>query len=351
MTQQRDDAIRVIERARTPAELFGPAGGDSAVRSYRRLARLTHPDLVHDGSSAAAARAFARLTFLWSQHRRRGSPSTVTTRRRTYTLGPRFATGEIAGLYQVRSGHPETTALLKLPRDAAHNDLLAREATALTQLVRDGDARFRPYAPRLIETFRHRDAATGTTRQANVIELLDGFFSLAEVRAAYPAGLDPRDVAWMWRRLLVALGYAHRAGVIHGAVLPEHVLIHPGDHGLALVGWCCSVPGCYATTDPTGRVPAVVRRYADGDHYPPEVLARQRASTATDVYMATRCMTGLLGDRVPRLLEMFAKGCTLPAPGRRPADAWRLLGEFDELLERLYGPRRFRPLVMPAKAG
>lgn len=137
--------------------------------------------------------------------------------------------------------------------------MLAREATALAQLVQDGDARFQPYAPRLIETFRYRDAAAGTTRQANVIELLDGFFSLAEVRAVYRDGLDPRDVAWMWRRLLVALGYAHRAGVIHGAVVPDHVLIHPGDHGLALVDWCCSVPGCYATTDPTGRVPVVVR--------------------------------------------------------------------------------------------
>jgi hypothetical protein len=32
----------------------------------------------------------------------------------------------------------------------------------------------------------------------------------------------------------------------------------------------------------------------------------------------------------------------------RPQDAWRLLAEFDELLERLYGPRTFRPFAMPA---
>jgi hypothetical protein len=32
----------------------------------------------------------------------------------------------------------------------------------------------------------------------------------------------------------------------------------------------------------------------------------------------------------------------------RPQDAWHLLGELDELLDDLYGPRRFRPFAMPA---
>ncbi|WP_433478204.1 hypothetical protein ACQPZP_14905 [Spirillospora sp. CA-142024] len=149
----------------------------------------------------------------------------------------------------------------------------------------------------------------------------------------------------MWRRLLVALGFAHRAGVLHGAVLPDHVLIHPEKHGLVLVDWCYSVPGCYAHADPSGRVPAMVGRYAD--RYPPEVPGRRPASPATDIFMATRCMTDLMGDKAPKAMRSFARGCTLPAQNRRPADAWRLLAEFDELLERLYGPRRFRPFHLP----
>ena len=40
----------------------------------------------------------------------------------------------------------------------------------------------------------------------------------------------------MWRRLLVAVGAAHRAGVIHGAVLPEHVMIHPPEFDELLEG-------------------------------------------------------------------------------------------------------------------
>jgi len=61
---------------------------------------------------------------------------------------------------------------------------------------------------------RQDDTRSGIRRHINLIAGLPGFRSLAEVRSAFPAGIDPRDAAWMWRRLLVAVGAAHRAGVI-----------------------------------------------------------------------------------------------------------------------------------------
>ncbi|MFD0592109.1 hypothetical protein ACFQZ4_05710 [Catellatospora coxensis] len=162
--------------------------------------------------------------------------------------------------------------------------------------------------------------------------------SLARVKQSYPDGVDPRDAAWMWRRLLVAVGYAHRAGVVHGAIVPDHVLIHPGEHGLALVDWC------YSVTEPGQTVPALARGYHD--LYPPEVTGKRPASAATDIHLATRCMTWLMGDRTPPALARFAHGCTLPHPNARPHDAWRLLAELDELLEARYGPRTFRPFTL-----
>jgi hypothetical protein len=143
----------------------------------------------------------------------------------------------------------------------------------------------------------------------------------------------------MWRRLLVALGAAHRAGLVHGAVLPEHVLIHPDEHGLVLVDWCYSVA-------PGGPVRALVARYRDA--YPPEVPARKPATSATDLYLASGLMLRLMGERVPPALRRFATGCRLAAPRMRPQDAWRLLAELDDLLQSLYGPRRFRPFTIPA---
>ncbi|WP_119729577.1 lipopolysaccharide kinase InaA family protein [Thermomonospora amylolytica] len=334
-----DRALGLLDKARTPHDLFG-GDPDEAARIYRRMARLMHPD----ATGGRTTHDFARLTALWRGYTG-ADAATVTTRRHSYRLGRRIAEGDLANIYEAHHDG-DREVVVKMPRDPADGDLIEREAVALRQLPKDGQRRFLPYVPRLVETFRHRDPANGVQRRTNVLERLDGFHSLAEVRAAHPDGLDPRDAAWMWRRLLVALGFAHRAGVLHGAVLPDHVLIHPELHGLVLVDWCYSVPGCHAATDPSGRVPAMVDRYADW--YPEEVPGRRPASPATDIFMATRCMTHLMADKAPRALRLFAKGCTLSAQNRRPSDAWRLLAELDEVLERLYGPRRFRPFHMPA---
>lgn len=300
-------------------------------RAYRRLVKLLHPDVAPAGRSATAAAAFARLSTLWQA--RHGT--VLTTRRGTYRLGAQVTAGDIADLYDIDAG----AALLKLPRSPADNDLIAAEARALTGLATDGDPKHRAYAPRLIETFTHQDPATGNRRTANILERQNGFVGLDEVARAYPHGVDPRDAAWMWRRLLVALGWAHRAGIVHGAVLPAHVLVHPGEHGLVLVDWC------YAVT-PGEHVPALVP--AHRPDYPPEVPGRRPASFGTDIHLATGTMRRLIGDAMPAPMRRFADGCTYDAPRMRPQDAWRLLAEFDELLDNLYGPRRFRAFALPA---
>lgn len=184
----RDEAIRCIEVARHPGDLFGR----DPSRTYRRLARLTHPD-ARPGD-ARAARAFTKLATLWQQHQGNQDPARLVAR------------GDLANL--------------------------------------------------------------------------------------------------------------------------------------TLLDWC------YSVSDHTDRVPAIVERYRHW--YPPEVLERRMPGPYTDIYLATRCMTRLMGARAPKPLITFARGCALPNPKRRPHDAWLPLGELDELLERLYGPRRFRAFAIPA---
>ncbi|GAA2721774.1 molecular chaperone DnaJ [Actinocorallia aurantiaca] len=322
----REDALALLDR---PAgEIFGSDPAE-AVRVYHRMARLLHPDTGADGA------AFTRLAAKWHSYGG-GETVTITTRRHTYEVGSKLARGDLADLFEV--AFDGGSAVLKLPRDSADNDLLKRETVALRQLREDGDPQFLPYVPELVESLRYDG------RSGNVITLLEGFHTLAEVKAAYPDGVDPRDAAWMWRRLLVALGFAHRAGVLHGAVLPEHVMIHPERHGLVLVDWCYSVSVRRSAADPSGRVPALVSGRASW--YPPEVPGREPASPATDLFLAARCMTYLMGPKIPGPLRSFARGCTLGSQKKRPSDAWRLLEEFDELLERLYGPRVFRPFTL-----
>jgi serine/threonine protein kinase len=308
-----DEAVAAIVGANSYAELV------AAGQPYRMLVKVVHPDVAPAGRGATAAQAFARLSAL-----RNGW--VLTTKRARYRVGGVVATGDLAELHAVDGD----VALLKVPRRPADNDLMQAEASALSKLDT-------PYAPRLLESFTHEDSDR-VRRTVNVIARQDGFVSLAEVHAAYPGGLDPRDVAWMWRRLLTGLGWAHHAGLVHGAVLPEHVLIHPAEHGLVLVDWCYSVPAGTA-------VPALVAKHRAA--YPPEVPGKQPASAATDIFMATGLMLRLIRNP-PEAMRRFARGCRYEKPRMRPQDAWRLLEEFDELLGDLYGPRRFRAFAMPA---
>ncbi|MFF7197426.1 molecular chaperone DnaJ [Streptomyces sp. NPDC008079] len=331
--------IRTFEDALAALDADFPADAHDAVRRYRRLARLLHPDAAPPGRTAEAAAAFARLSARHHHTDERATAPTVTTADRRYVLGPVLATGDLAVL---RTAHYDENgdrreALLKIPQRPRDNDLLEHEADVLRRLDTVGERRHRAYAPQLIESFRHRDT-DGVERHVNALVPLTGFHTLAEVAAAHPGGLDPRDAAWMWRRLLTALGWAHRARLVHGAVFPEHVLIHPELHGLVLVDWC------YATAFDT-HVPVLVDRHRDA--YPPEVPERRPASPATDIHLAALCVRQLMGDRAPAPMRAFLRACVLPSQNARPQDAWQLLGELDDLLERLYGPRTFRPFAMP----
>ncbi|WP_306208315.1 lipopolysaccharide kinase InaA family protein [Actinoplanes sp. RD1] len=314
-TMTFDEAVAAIDRAASLAEL----GGEGA---YRKLLRIVHPDVAPAAVRATATRVAAKLTGM------AGKTRTLTTRRATYRLGDVIARGDLADLIEL-----DDDKLLKLPRRPADNDLMRAEAAALTRLDRDGDPRHRAYAPRLIESFVQEDSA-GARREAIVLERLAGFVPLTGMLHR----LDARDVAWMWRRLLTALGWAHRAGVVHGAVLPEHVLIQPEEHGVVLVDWCYSVA-------PGTPVPAVVSRHRAT--YPPEVLAQRPATAATDIYQASGLMLALI-EEPPGAIRRFVAGCRYRAPRMRPQDAWQLLAEFDELLEKWYGPRKFRPFTVPA---
>jgi serine/threonine protein kinase len=313
-----EEAVARIEKAATFRELTRESDVD---RAYREWAKLVHPDAVSAARSVSATAAFARLGRLYAA----GKGTELRTPQAVYRIGGLFAAGDLADLSTVDGER----ALLKVPRSPADNDLMAAEADALKRLWREGDPKFRPYAPRLLESFRHEDGAR-VRRQVNVVERLGGFVPLTVLHRE----IDPRDAAWMWRRLLTGLGWAHRAGVVHGAIVEEHVLIHPAEHGLAIVDWC------YSGQRPT----AIVKGRADA--YPPEVRRDKKASPATDIYMATGLMTRLVGDRLPKALKRFADGCRYDAERMRPQDAWALLEEFDELLHKLYGPRTFRPFTI-----
>jgi hypothetical protein len=140
----------------------------------------------------------------------------------------------------------------------------------------------------------------------------------------------------MFKRVLAALGYAHRQGWINGAALPPHLMFHVEEHGLRLAGWIHAV----RCGQPLTALPARFK-----DWYPTE--DKRAATPATDIYLAARSMIFLAGGdplrnamppSIPRPMQLFFQGCLLESPRMRPTDAWQLHDEFDELLGDLYGP-------------
>ncbi|WP_405493517.1 hypothetical protein [Nocardia sp. NBC_00511] len=334
------DTAETIQKARRPEDLFGTAASDSATRDaarryYHQLAAIIHPDRVGTRDVAVAAGAFARLADLYQRWLDTDDTAfEVTGARGRYPVGTLHARGSITDVF--RSG---TDHVVKIPRRPAANRLLAGERNALRDIATVAAEHdwLRPYFPELVDTVDHIDAATGEHRTVNVLgALTDGFVTFEEVRAAYPDGLDPRDYAWMHRRLLRCLAGAALAGWVHTAISPANVLVHPRQHGIVLVGWS------FATRP--GNPAAATMKSLD---YPPEI--RDAVSPATDIHQAHRLMLTMLGDRArdsdTDAMRAFAAGCLQTDPRLRP-DAADLLGEFDDLLDRLYGKRRFRPFEL-----
>ena len=142
---------------------------------------------------------------------------------------------------------PTELVVLKVLRGEAPAALGAaiREFKNLTRLAASetGGAFFATLVPQPIAVgaLESRDFPE---RPAIATRWRSGFqHTLVDVRRAYPNGVAGRTVVWMWRRVLDLLTWVHACGLAHGSVLPEHVLIHPRDHGAILVGWSHAAPG------------------------------------------------------------------------------------------------------------
>lgn len=327
--------------AETAHDLFGDTDKAGARRRYRELARVLHPDRGGD------TEAFQKLGALWTRFKtefRLGTYGTadasihglkLSSRTHTYTLDRRLANGELADLFTA-TDETNASCVVKLVRRPTNNMLLVREMQVLREIRGQVEPTYLPYFPDVKDSFAVKEGSV--IRRANVFNRLTGFHTLAQVKEAFPHGIDPRDGAWMWRRLLTVLGATHQAGVVHGAVLPQHVLILGEQRGMVLVGWCAA----QQNNEPISLVSNTQRWW-----YPQEVWDKQPSRPETDIFMAARIVQDLVGSRLPKQMRAHFKACRLPSAAMRPDDAWALKDTFDDLNERLFGKRRFKPFVMP----
>jgi serine/threonine protein kinase len=346
MREKLETIASQLNNARTPEDVFGYFHEKSAdclpalKEKYHALARVVHPDFYKSADEKILANlALSQLNTwyrracektklgLYGQDADKPELVALQARDRLYWVEAEYSQDAEFNYHPClfKENGLNILAVLKIVRDPHDNELAQAEAAALNDLSQHASRRpgFSAYFPSLLDGFVYTDESA--EHNALVFEPSPGWHSLEDVRRAYPAGIDPKDMAWIWRRLLTALGFAHKNGWLHGAVLPRNVLIEPEQHGLMLINWSRARP-----------IPA-----ADW-------------SPAADNVMSAECMLFLLGGEpakrlypasLPEPLKNFLRGTLLPAQ-RAPRDAWALKEEFDELVEHLWGRRKFHPFVM-----
>jgi hypothetical protein len=283
------------------------------------------------------------------------APLDVALDGRTVRVLDRIAFGSISAVYRCRwtESRREVEGVFKIARDPRANAYLANEAAVLRRLFAvDSAGRFSPFLPR-----PEASAGVGApSRQANLFRLheairspADELYTLTQVRQHFTEGLPAPDMAWIWRRLLTVIGFAHSHDVVHTAVLPDHVLIEPREHKLVLVGWSCAIDRTSGNPAPT-ILTGGYRSWYDAD-------AVARPGPWLDVALAARSMIDLVGGDAQRLqfppaidpaLQRYFSRCAESSPGTKP-ESWKLLEDFDKLIEALWGRRRFRVFEMPPK--
>jgi len=226
-------------------------GGALPRQALWRMVACTYCRAMVTRSAEVVERAPYQAAYQRSLALGAGSGRVVRVAGQRYRLLAPLGQGEQCEVWLAdRCGALPQRVTLKLAR-ASPNDL-AGEADTLRRLQSlqvTGSAYFSQRLPQLVASGRTDDA--GHERDALVLRHPTGFWgSLADVQRARPQGLaDARHAVWIWRRVLELLGYLHAAGWAHGDLRAQHWLVHPGDHGVLVIGWSRARSGGDTTRD------------------------------------------------------------------------------------------------------
>lgn len=270
-----------------------------------------------------------------------------------------LAAGHIAdiGLGELESSGKRTPVIMKVARNSADDDLMAKEVSVLNQLRKGLEKSDWIYTiPQAFHVDRIQHEQETGRRTVSVLEFFPGFVTVADIRQAMT--VDARTITWMWKRLLKLIDWVQHLKFVHGAILPPHVLYFPDNlglrdqrtHAIRLVDWCYAVPV-------DSPLAAWVPEYAD--HYPPEIIRKKPVGAGTDIYMAAKLMLYLSGgdirknifpDSTPKpMIDYFMKGLAYDIRNRPRPRVY--FDEFVQIAEQCFGKPKFHEFIIPGIGG
>jgi hypothetical protein len=326
MTLSVEEILSVTPSDR--ARLF-PGPADEVRRAFKRLATRWHPDVCAD---PRASEVFAHLVRLRDAALGPARPATTVTR----TL--RTRDGRALGLSPLSMVPLDTGELLVGRRsltwvyraDAAD---LAEAGAATIAGFRYADDRMRkqmtPFLPTLDRRIPLADGGEALVMARHPDEVL--LADLLRVKGAVPAA----HVAWIGSGLLNIACWLGWAGLVHGAISPETVLISPETHTVRLMGgWGFATKAGARPTALPGRTLALAPRLA---------VKGEVVDARLDLELIRRTLRETLGDPTGGTLlrggapEPIGRWLVMPPQAEATKDyaAWLAV------LERVWGKRRF----------
>lgn len=348
-----------LQTARYSVDIFGLLKSNNQENKLKELkslfhlmAKETHADLfTKDEDKKIAHEAFIKLTE-WHElaikdveNDKYGKRDTikVKTGKNSYIIHGLHKGGDIADILNcTKEGDTKKDLVLKIVREQNNNDLINNEIKVLKKLYSHTEHCFKlisNHTCNVIEVFE------ADKKQAIIFEKLNGFYNLAEIYEAYPNGVDPKNMAWIFRRMLGIQGALHELGLVHGNIIPTNFMICPETHNGKLIDFTNTVEiGQKAKTiNPDYK-----------DFYPSEVFNKKELTPATDIYMTAMCMVKLLGGNVktkevptivPNKIVNYLKSCLIENPNRRWNNALDIHNDFGYTLDEIW-KRQFHNFKM-----
>jgi len=245
-----------------------------------------------------------------------------------WVLGARLGEGAHSEVFRAhRDARLTQQVVIKIAREAPEAEAALKRELRVVERLRSSAA---PGADHFVERLP-RPVARGALRGgpkafAAAYRWRPGFaHTLAEVRRQRPKGVEPRVGVWVLKRLLEQLAWVHSAGFVHGAVAPEHALVHPRDHGVVLVGWS-----------------SARWRFGRGGDAP-----SHRVDLAAAARVAVQVLGGD-GTRLPRAVPAALSRWLLARTDAASIeqDAWTLRAELVDRSRSALGPPRHAPLAL-----
>lgn len=250
-----------------------------------------------------------------------------------------FATGDFSTIHLGTDANGKR-CLLKIAKRPETNTDLEREARVLEFFKTTAKLKeVSYYMPRVLDLLR-------VDGRVVMVERYDAdLISVTQIGQAYPEGLNPQDAAWVARRVMALVSAADMGGLVHGAIVPDHVLVNKVSHNPMHIGWAHAV-------DPSvQRIEGIITRWRE--FYPPEVFEKKRPDQRSDIFMAARTIEYLLtgpdrtqyglSSNVPITLKNFLDKCTEEDPKKRFQSGGEALDELTKLIRKLWG-KEYREL-------